>query len=199
MEKNLLIIFIKNPVAGEVKTRLGASIGSTNALQIYKKLLLHTQETAVQVECDRQLWYSSMIDRRDSWSSEQFDKKLQDGSNLGERMSVAFREAFEDGYEKVVIIGSDCADLSPDHIEDAFQTLHTNDAVIGPSEDGGYYLLGLNEYRPEIFSEIEWSTPSVFEETKRHFEQLGLTYRTLEVLNDIDTIEDLKQSDLSLP
>jgi len=199
MEKNLLMIFIKNPVAGEVKTRLGASIGSTNALQVYKKLLSHTREIAVQVKCDREIWYSSMIDRRDSWNSDLFEKKLQQGRNLGVRMSGAFQQAFEAGYEKAVIIGSDCPELEPQHIEDAFDALRSQDAVIGPSEDGGYYLLGMKKYTPEIFSDIEWSTSSVFEETKRHFEQLGLTCKTLEVLNDIDTIEDLKKSDLSLP
>ena len=199
MEKNLLMIFIKNPVAGEVKTRLGASIGSANALQVYKKLLSHTREIAVQVKCDREIWYSSMIDRRDSWNSDLFEKKLQQGRNLGVRMSGAFQQAFEAGYEKAVIIGSDCPELEPQHIEDAFDALRSEDAVIGPSEDGGYYLLGMKKYTPEIFSDIEWSTSSVFEETKRHFEQLGLTCKTLEVLNDIDTIEDLKKSDLSLP
>ena len=199
MEKNLLMIFIKNPVAGEVKTRLGASIGSTNALQVYKKLLSHTREIAVQVKCDREIWYSSMIDRRDSWNSDLFEKKLQQGRNLGVRMSGAFQQAFEAGYEKAVIIGSDCPELEPQHIEDAFDALRSEDAVIGPSEDGGYYLLGMKKYTPEIFSDIEWSTSSVFEETMRHFEQLGLTCKTLEVLNDIDTIEDLKKSDLSLP
>jgi len=199
MEKNLLMIFIKNPVAGEVKTRLGASIGSANALQVYKKLLSHTREIAVQVKCDREIWYSSMIDRRDSWNSDLFEKKLQQGRNLGVRMSRAFQQAFEAGYEKAVIIGSDCPELEPQHIEDAFDALRSEDAVIGPSEDGGYYLLGMKKYTPEIFSDIEWSTSSVFEETKRHFEQLGLTCKTLEVLNDIDTIEDLKKSDLSLP
>src|SRR6056297_676468 len=199
MEKNLLMIFIKNPVAGEVKTRLGASIWSTNALQVYKKLLSHTREIAVQVKCDREIWYSSMIDRRDSWNSDLFEKKLQQGRNLGVRMSGAFQQAFEAGYEKAVIIGSDCPELEPQHIEDAFDALRSQDAVIGPSEDGGYYLLGMKKYTPEIFSDIEWSTSSVFEETNRHFEQLGLTCKTLEVLNDIDTIEDLKKSDLSLP
>ena len=199
MEKNLLMIFIKNPVAGEVKTRLGASIGSANALQVYKKLLSHTREIAVQVKCDREIWYSSMIDQRDSWNSDLFEKKLQQGRNLGVRMSGAFQQAFEAGYEKAVIIGSDCPELEPQHIEDAFDALRSQDAVIGPSEDGGYYLLGMKKYTPEIFSDIEWSTSSVFEETKRHFEQLGLTCKTLEVLNDIDTIEDLKKSDLSLP
>ena len=199
MHSKLLMIFIKNPVEGEVKTRLGASIGSTNALQVYKKLLSRTRETAIQAQCDRYLWYSSMIDRRDMWNSEQFEKRLQHGSDLGERMLAAFRTAFEEGYEKVVIIGSDCADLSPDHIEAAFQGLQTSDAVIGPSEDGGYYLLGLKEFRPEIFSEIEWSTPDVLESTIHHFDRLGLSYSTLDVLNDIDTIEDLEKSDLSLP
>ena len=194
-----MMIFIKNPVAGEVKTRLGASIGSANALQVYKKLLSHTREIAVQVKCDREIWYSSMIDRRDSWNSDLFEKKLQQGRNLGVRMSGAFQQAFEAGYEKAVIIGSDCPELEPQHIEDAFDALRSQDAVIGPSEDGGYYLLGMKKYTPEIFSDIEWSTSSVFEETKRHFEQLGLTCKTLEVLNDIDTIEDLKKSDLSLP
>lgn len=199
MDKNLLMIFIKNPVEGEVKTRLGASIGSTNALQIYKKLLAHTRDIALNVETDRQVWYSSMIDRRDSWNKEQFDKKLQNGSDLGERMSAAFQKAFEGGYEKVVIIGSDCADITIHHITKAFQALDTNDAVIGPSKDGGYYLLGISKYNPEIFIGISWSTPEVFEQTVGSFDDQELSYSVLEVLNDIDTIEDLRESNLSLP
>jgi len=199
MNSNLLMIFIKNPVEGEVKTRLGSSIGSTNALQIYKKLLTHTREVALKVETNRQVWYSSMIDHRDSWNKERFDKKLQSGSDLGERMSVAFQKAFEDGYEKVVIIGSDCADITSRHIKDAFHALNTKDAVIGPSKDGGYYLLGIRKYTPDIFSGISWSTQEVFEQTVSRFEHLGLSYSVLDVLNDIDTIEDLRDSNLSLP
>ena len=199
MNSNLLMIFIKNPVEGEVKTRLGSSIGSTNALQIYKKLLTHTREVASQVETNRQVWYSSMIDHRDSWNKERFDKKLQSGSDLGERMSVAFQKAFEDGYGKVVIIGSDCADITSRHIKDAFHALNAKDAVIGPSKDGGYYLLGLRKYTPDIFSGISWSTQEVFEQTVSRFEHLGLSYSVLDVLNDIDTIEDLRDSNLSLP
>lgn len=199
MNSDLLIVFIKNPVDGEVKTRLGASIGSTNALQVYKKLLDHTQEVAEQVDCDRQVWYSSMIDRRDSWNGEQFDKKLQKGDDLGERMSAAFREAFEAGYENAVIIGSDCADLTPGHIEKAFTVLDENDAVIGPSKDGGYYLLGLNNFREELFRDIVWSTPEVFEKTAEIFSRNGMKFKTLDTLNDIDTIEDLKQSNITLP
>lgn len=199
MNSNLLIVFIKNPVEGEVKTRLGASIGSTNALLVYKKLLDYTRDVAMQVACDRQVWYSSMIDRRDSWNEDLFDKKLQQGSDLGERMSAAFREAFESGYKKVVIIGSDCADLKPHHIEKAFNALDETEAVIGPSKDGGYYLLGLNNFRKELFTDIAWSTPEVFQKTTEIFSRGGLTFETLETLNDIDTIVDLKQSDITLP
>lgn len=199
MSSNLLIVFIKNPVEGTVKTRLGASIGSKNALQVYKKLLAHTRYVASEADCSRQLWYSSMIDRRDSWKADQFNKRLQQGSDLGERMSRAFREGFEAGYKRVVIIGSDCAELAPDHIEQAFEALERNDAVIGPSQDGGYYLLGLADFRDEVFRDVAWSTPEVYETTTELFEGLGMTYLVLETLNDIDMLEDLKQSSLTLP
>ncbi|WP_340105245.1 TIGR04282 family arsenosugar biosynthesis glycosyltransferase [Rhodohalobacter sp. 8-1] len=193
------MIFIKNPVEGKVKTRLAASVGSTNALQVYKKLLRHTQDVAIQVDCDRQVWYSSMIDRRDSWNTDLFDKKLQQGDDLGERMSVAFRKGFETGYKNVVIIGSDCPDLTPQHIDKAFEELESNDAVIGPSKDGGYYLLGLTGVRPELFNDIAWSTPEVYEKTTELFGRLEMSFSTLEILNDIDTLEDLKKSGLTLP
>ena len=193
------MIFVKNPVAGKVKTRLGASIGSANALQVYKKLLAHTRDVASKVNSDKQLWYSSMIDRRDSWSSEEFDKKLQKGGDLGERMSAAFQEGFEAGYKNVVIIGSDCAGLAPHHIDSAFAELKTNDAVIGPSKDGGYYLLGLRSFRKELFRDVAWSTPEVYDTTTELFSRLGISFSTLETLNDIDTLEDLKQSNLTFP
>lgn len=199
MAKNLLMIFIKNPVEGKVKTRLGASIGSVNALQVYKKLLNHTREVALQVSVDRQVWYSSMIDHRDSWSSDNFSKQLQKGADLGERMSSAFESAFDGGYSKVVIIGSDCFGLSHQHIEKAFQALEQHDTVIGPSKDGGYYLLGMKSYSPELFNDIEWSTPQVFDKTIEHFRSHDLSFKTLDVLNDIDTIEDLRESNISLP
>lgn len=199
MDSNLLMIFIKNPVEGDVKTRLGASIGSTNALLIYKKLLDHTRTTALSVECKRQVWYSSMIDRRDEWEGTSFDKKLQKGETLGARMACAFREAFESGHKRVVIIGSDCHDLDPHHLRQAFRDLESYDAVIGPSEDGGYYLLGLNRPDDRLFKDIEWSSAEVYDQTVSRFSDLGMSYSILETLNDIDTIEDLKKSDLSLP
>lgn len=199
MSEKLLIIFVKNPVAGEVKTRLAASIGDMNALQVYKSLLSHTRSVASGVEADRQVWYSSKIDRRDAWESELFEKRLQTGNDLGERMANAFNHGFEQGYERIVIIGSDCAELTAGQIDEAYRQLESNDAVIGPSEDGGYYLLGLTQFQPEIFSGVEWSTSSVLEHTIKIFEQEKLSYKQLEILNDIDDEEDFKKSELTLP
>lgn len=198
MNKNLLTVFIKNPVAGNVKTRLAASIGDLNALHVYKSLLAYTREVSLNVNCDRQVWYSSKIDRRDSWSPKEFTKKLQRGDDLGERMAMAFREGFKDGYEKIVIIGSDCAALTSNHIEKAFNSLDQYDAVLGPSEDGGYYLLGLTIFSEEFFKNIEWSTPAVFDSTKRIFKKHEISCQILEELNDIDTIDDLRQSSLKI-
>lgn len=197
MSKTLLMVFIKNPVAGRVKTRLAASIGDANALQIYKTLLDYTRRVARDVNSDRQVWYSSKIDRRDEWSENEFEKKLQSKGDLGERMADAFQQGFSDGYEKVVIIGSDCAELTAAHIEEAFMALDNNEAVIGPSEDGGYYLLGLSGYIEEIFRNVEWSTASVFNATTRILSQQATPYQVLERLNDIDTIDDLKSSSLT--
>lgn len=199
MNSRLLIIFVKNPVAGEVKTRLAASIGDLNALQVYKSLLAHTRNIASDVVADRQVWYSSIIDRRDAWESQLFQKKLQSGNTLGERMGVAFSQGFEQRYRKIIIIGSDCAELTSKHIENAFDKLSHHTAVVGPAEDGGYYLLGLTEFRPELFGDVKWSTPEVFDQTMEIMEQNEMEYRLLETLNDIDTEEDFKKSGLTLP
>lgn len=199
MNQNLLIIFVKNPEAGKVKTRLAASVGDLNALHIYKSLLSKTRNVASQTDAVRQVWYSSFIDQTDKWNSEIFQKKKQKGSNLGERMANAFRQGFENQFNKIVIIGSDCPDLTPAHINRAFDALGQHDAVIGPSKDGGYYLLGLSRFMNELFVDKDWSTSSVFEQTTDTLEKHNRSLRLLEVLNDVDTVDDLKKSNLTLP
>jgi hypothetical protein len=113
-------------------------------------------------------------------------------------MSIAFKNAFQGGAPKVVLIGSDCAELTKDIIENAFQALEHSDVVIGPSFDGGYYLLGMSSFEPDLFENIAWSTPSVFEQTIAKAGQLHLSIAMLPRLNDIDTQEDLRQSDSNL-
>lgn len=186
-----LIIFVKNPERGKVKTRLAATLGDDRALEIYRQLLEHTRLICEQVEADRLLFYSNFIDQEDAWQGKYFKKFIQVGSNLGARMQAAFEEAFgRYGYRKVVIIGSDCADLTTDTITAAFQHLERHDTVIGPSNDGGYYLLGMRQLFTPVFERKQWSTPSVLEETRVDIENAGLTCYLLPQLTDIDTEED---------
>lgn len=189
-----LLIFVKNPAIGKVKTRLAATLGDKKALEVYKALMAYTQHVTSEVDVNRQVWYSSHVDDADNWSAEHYEKRLQTGTDLGARMNNAFNEAFVEGYNKIVIIGSDCPDLNSHHIIKAFQLLNEIDCVIGPSEDGGYYLLGLNQKLPKLFKDKEWSTESVLDEALHILNSNGFTYELLEELNDIDTEDDLKKS-----
>lgn len=195
--EEVLLIFIKNPQKGKVKTRLARSIGDQKALEIYQQLILKTRDATTPLQCDRQVWYSSFIENDDCWSAESYDKRLQQGNDLGERMKQAFQQAFADGYPKVAIIGSDCPGLTPEIIEQAFAGLDDHDVVIGPSRDGGYYLLGMSSFYGDLFAGINWSTPTVFEETVGRTDELELSYCKLPELNDIDTKQDLIESDIN--
>ncbi|MDZ7658770.1 TIGR04282 family arsenosugar biosynthesis glycosyltransferase [Fodinibius sp.] len=193
---SVLIVFIKNPEKGKVKTRLAKTMGNQKALQVYQKLLRITKSITDQLDVSKQIWYSRFIDEDDIWSDGNYDKYLQKGDNLGLRMRYAFKKAFADGYQKVVIIGSDCSALNPEFIEESFKALENNQAVIGPANDGGYYLLGMLAFYPSLFENKAWSTSSVFEETIRQFKEMNISYKQLPMLNDIDTEEDLKASNL---
>lgn len=193
-QNNLLLIFVKNPEKGAVKTRLAQTLGNEKAYQIYLKLLHHTIEEAKKVDVMKQVWYSAFIDENDTISEQHFQKKVQKGNSLGERMSHAFELGFRNGARKVAIIGSDCPDISPGIIENAFEALISHDLVIGPSEDGGYYLLGMRNFVPELFTGIDWSTENVFQQTLEKAIKLSMSTSFLPVLNDIDTEEDLERS-----
>ena len=193
MLKNKLIIFVKNEEPGKVKTRLAKSVGDDRALEIYQKLLAYTHEVTRDLPIEKEVWYSRFIPENDIWSEGTFIKKVQSGANLGERMSGAFQHAFEKEATKVVIIGSDCAELTSEVIEEAFEKLGTSEFVIGPAQDGGYYLLGMRNYHPQIFQEIKWSTGSVYKQTIQNMEELSGATSKLKMLNDVDTIEDWVQ------
>ncbi len=188
--KNALIIFTRNPVLGKCKTRLAKTIGDTAALDIYKYLLKHTSEISKNTKGDKFVFYSESIKKDDLWDPSFFKKKLQEGPELGARMENAFSELFQLNYEKVIIIGSDLLDLTTAHIEEAFHLLNTNDVVIGPAKDGGYYLLGLKSPCSKIFRNKLWGTASVLKDTINDIQ--NSTFSLLEELNDIDTFEDIK-------
>ena len=185
----VLIIFIKNPEWGKVKTRLAQGVGEERALAIYRALLDHTRAVVQQVDATRLLFYSSFIDEADNWPSTAFRKYLQEGLGLGERMQRAFAQGFTEGGP-VVIIGSDCAQLTPAIVEQAFHELESHDFVIGPAEDGGYYLLGMRTYTPLVFEDIPWSTGDVLPDTLLRMRDNAWSYSLLPTLSDIDYQED---------
>lgn len=190
MQERHLIIFVKNPVLGTVKTRLAEGIGDEKALEVYNQLLAITRTVAGNVACIRHVFYSDRIEN-DDWNEGLFTKHVQEGNSLGERMNNAFEKVFALGAKQVIIIGCDCPKISSSIIEEAFETLNQKDTVIGPAKDGGYYLLGSKSLHRFLFEEKEWSTDSVFEDTVLDFIENRLTYGRTETLSDLDTIYDL--------
>ena len=189
---NLLLIFVKNPQLGKVKTRLATTVGEQEALRIYLKLLDRTQQVTLPLPFDKTVCYTPEVIIDDLWDSEHYRKTRQSDGDLGERMQQAFAAGFNQGYQRICIIGSDCYELSTPLIEQAFAQLDTHDAVIGPSTDGGYYLLGMNQLHPTLFKDKAWSTANVKENTTRDFNQLGLRWFELPTLTDVDEADDLR-------
>ena len=189
-----LIIFIRNPVSGKVKTRLAKTLGDEKALLIYNYLLAHTHLVTRHLACDKFLYYSDWVEQEDEWENDRYKKRLQHPGNLGERMASAFDELFEEGYQQILIIGSDCIELDETIISKAFEALNDNDAVIGPSSDGGYYLLGMTTYFPELFANKKWGSSSVLTDTLLDLEIANARVGKLITLNDIDEEQDLPDS-----
>ncbi len=190
MSKKALIIFIKNPILGTVKTRLAATIGDQKALAIYHELLKHTRQIASKIDADKFVFYNRFIDDNDDWNADIFQKKMQAKGDLGVKMKTAFQEIFEEGYQQVVIIGSDCGDLKTKHVKKAFRSLETQKVVLGPAEDGGYYLLGMTQLFDFVFENKSWSTPHLLKETTEELETNETSYQLLKELNDVDTQAD---------
>jgi hypothetical protein len=192
MKTNALIIFTRNPILGKVKTRLAKTIGNEKALKVYRDLLFHTMTVTENLDCDKYVFYDQHIEKNDFWPTIFYEKKMQLGADLGARMQNALAELFDLGYKNCIIIGSDLFDLKDKHIIEAFSKLEKADAVIGPAEDGGYYLLGLKKIIPSLFTNKNWGSNSVLEDTLRDLATHSFDF--LEILNDIDTIEDLEKS-----
>lgn len=192
MSKTLLLIFVKKPEAGKVKTRLAAIIGNEQALAVYLKLLKHTRDIAAPLDCDKMVCYAPEMQKNDLWNEKTFLKAKQSAGDLGEKMQAAFQQGFDAGYQKICIIGSDCYQLTTAILEEAFTKLQHHEVVIGPSTDGGYYLLGMTQLHKSLFQQKPWSTASVFDSTVADIRKADLSYGILPVLTDVDKEEDLK-------
>lgn len=193
-----LIIFIRNPELGKVKTRLAGSVGDEKALEIYKALLKHTRETVLELKVDRLLFYADVVNRGDEWNNNLFLKMAQVGDELGDRMFHAFLTALET-HEKAVLVGSDIPQINAQIIEEAFQQLDNHPFVIGPALDGGYYLLGMRSPAHELFDNMEWSTPHVFDQTVERIKRMEKSWHELPVLSDVDYLEDWEKYGWLLP
>lgn len=194
--KNALIIFVKNPVPGKVKTRLAKDIGAEKALQVYQILTELTRNAARQVTADRFVYYSDTVEPNDRWPNDVFIKKQQlQTPDLGLRMYHAFSEVLQN-HDKAVIIGSDCPTITPELIEEAFEQLNHYDVVIGPATDGGYYLLALKQAEKNLFEHKEWSTSLVLKNTRSDLERLNMSYHLLPRQTDVDDLHDLRMVNL---
>lgn len=191
-----LLIFMKNPRRGRVKTRLARDIGNDRSLIVYEFMLRKIIESFAHYDEWKVMIYTDCVIpdniQRDLGLTG-INTEIQQGGTLGEKMLNAFSRAFDKGAESVVIIGTDCITITNDMIRKAFKSLNStsSDIVIGPSLDGGYYLLGLNRLISTIFSDIEWSTDRVYSQTLKKAEELGYSHITLDYLNDIDTVYDI--------
>jgi len=195
--KKALIIFTRNPELGKCKTRLAKTVGNESALAIYKFLLDHTVSITKNLSVDKFVYYSNEITENDIWDSTIYNKQVQTGNDLGEKMNNAFSEVFQKGYTHAIVIGSDMYDLSQTDLETAFQAFNENNYVIGPAEDGGYYLIGMKTATPQLFKNKNWGTGTVLADTLKDLEKLN--YNLLDERNDVDYYEDIKDIEAFKP
>lgn len=195
MSKQILIIFTRVPVPGQVKTRLIPAIGAFGACRLYEYLVQRLVDQVQKLPVAIQVWYASgPIPEQDIWYGIAAGRYVQFQDNdLGKRMYHALKQAFSDRATKVVLVGTDIPELTGAILDSAFSALNTVDVVIGPAKDGGYYLIGLNHMIPELFLEKEWSTDTVFSRSIADLEQMQKAYSLMPKLSDIDTVEDLQQ------
>jgi len=192
----VIIVFAKAPVAGQVKTRLCPPLTPDEAASLHGSLVLDLLERCQSLkECDRILagaptpehpFFGAMKTR--------FKIPVWDqvGHDLGARMAHTFQSSLGSPYHSVVIVGTDIPGITVQLISTAFKSLQDHDVVVGPTVDGGYYLIGLRSPVPELFENIPWSTDSVFALTQEKITALGLSLKILPMLRDLDTVEDLQ-------
>ncbi len=212
MAEDRLIIFVKSPRPGFVKSRLAASIGPEAAAEAYRtlvnELLINltipppscgrqfnkalTPHSALRTPHSIQLHYTpdDALAEIQPWLQPDWTASPQGSGTLGERMQRAFLDAFAGSARRVALIGSDCPTVSMRDVEEAWTALASHDLVLGPATDGGYWLIGLRRTHSELFEEMPWSTETVFDETLRRAAKLGLRVELLSPRTDVDTEQD---------
>ena len=198
MSNKLLIIFTRNPEPGKVKTRLIPVLGEKGAADLHRAMAFHTVKVAKQLAEKYQV---SLEIHYDGGNLESVKADLdivpgiryirQSVGNLGKRMNKSFGSAFNRSHAMVILIGTDCPQITANLLKKAFDLLELSDCVIGPAKDGGYYLIGLKKPCPELFEDIKWGSGTVFKQTMHKIKDLGLLVAQTKKLVDVDRPEDL--------
>lgn len=195
-ESRCVLVFVKYPEPGRVKTRLAAHTGPKAAAELYKSFILETLSIVENLNADIRICYTPADagKRLTRWLGAHRRYIAQSGSDLGHRMKNAFDAAFDEGFTDIIVIGSDSPDLPADYLNQAFSLLQADRIVLGPSSDGGYYLLGFNErnYLPAVFDLEHWSTDDVCSRTVEIIEKHKKPVNLLPIWHDIDTPADLE-------
>jgi len=195
-KKNVVLVFLRAPEKGRVKTRLAREIGDEKTLALYKKLVQKTLTAVEKSGMDYQICFFPADKKAlvQDWLGADHAYMPQQGKDLGQRMGNALSRAFDQGAQKAVLVGTDIPDISAHQFLLAQNLLGQNDVVIGPSMDGGYWLIGFrrDRFNPGLFRQVDWGTDSVFSTTIEKCKLAGLSTGFLPTLQDIDTLEDIQ-------
>jgi uncharacterized protein len=194
-KKNALIVFVKFPEPGKVKSRIASGLGAEKAAGIYSLMAETIIKKVTEPDTHETTIFFDPPGRENEiieWlGGGKHSYERQEGTTIGERMSNAFHSVFSEGAEKAVLIGSDIPEITPDTVRTAFDGLDETDVVLGPAADGGYYLIGLRRPEPGLFRDIDWSTDKVLSQTIERINESQLGYNLLEILRDVDTFDDI--------
>ena len=185
-----LVIFATAPEKGRVKSRIAADLGPDVALTAYRTLAEHAVAAASHVDwCRKTIAYApnGKADAMRDWFGDLFDYRAQGEGDLGRRMLAACERAFQDGADRVILIGVDCPGVSESIISDAFARLDSADAVVGPSFDGGYYLIGMKKPLTPLFTDIPFGTGDTLQRTLTAARRAGIRVSLLEWKRDVNT------------
>ena len=191
-----VIVMLRYPEAGKAKTRLAAAMGAEKAVDFYRTCAGQVlgQVGKLPADISKYIFFTGDTEPAEflEWAGPGFTFRQQVGEDLGERLANAFKEVFAGGAGKAIAVASDVPDMAADVISEALEALASCDLVLGPSHDGGYYLVGMRRFYPQLFQDVPWSTPEVTEVTLARAGKLGLTVCLLPTLIDIDNFEDYK-------
>ena len=196
-------IFARAPVPGHVKLRLAEEVGPSTAAEVYWRIGRRVVEATAASGYRTIVWYTPS--RETAFIREwleglgRVELRPQPGGSLGARLAYAFARHFAEHADRAVIIGTDCPGIDRRLVTEAFTALATFDVVLGPTLDGGYYLLGLRAPQPALFNGIPWTSTAVAAQTSARAQALGLTLRLLKPLRDVDTARDARAVGLLKP